>query len=333
MNIAVTNSVVITIEEPEDAYYVAQEARHLAFELGFSDFDIGMITIAVAEITTNVVRYALPGIATLKKLELDKGIEVTIEDNGPGISDLEQAMVDGFSTHCEPSIGKGLGSANRCVEEFIVNKTDSNGTSITLRHYLPLLDNLIEKIGISFPAVGLHDNGDQYCLKQYQGDKLFACVIDGAGKGANAAVASQYALGIAQKHYRDSFDSIIKQCHCALKIRRPFRPVQMALLRLTPDSLEFCAIGDVGIKIIADSKESFAVHDGSVGLTLPKKIHIHQIDRPKNLTVFLHSDGVVLPNDINLDRQISLERSSCQLYNQVALANDDATLIVIRDKL
>lgn len=327
------NSFVVTIEEPEDAYYVAQEARHMAYDMGFTDFDIGMITIAVAEIATNVVRYALPGSATLKKLALGKGIEITIEDHGSGIADLEQAMVDGFSTHCEPSIGKGLGSASRCVEEFVVNKTDSSGTSITLRHYLPLLDEQLEKVAISFPAVGRDKSGDQYFIKEYQGDKLFVCIIDGAGKDANAEASSKYVLDLVKKYYQCDFVSIIKQCDSMLNEHLPSHSVQMALLRITHDSLEFCAVGGVGIKVVADTKISFPVLEGNVGLKLPKNICSHQVDRPKNITIFIHSDGVILPETIDPNDWVSLERSSCQFYNQTALANDDATLIVIRDRL
>ncbi|KTD91779.1 ATP-binding protein [Pseudoalteromonas sp. CR1] len=324
----------IAIEEPVDAYYVAQEARKLAFELGFNEFEAGMITIAVAEITTNVVRYALPGVATLTVIERGRGIQVTIKDNGPGITDLEKAMVDGFSTHSEPSIGKGLGSAKRCVEEFIVNKNDPSGLSITLRHYLTTPENQLEKVSISFPAIGNSVNGDKYFLKQYHSDKLFVCLIDGSGKGINASNSSQCALNIVKEHYTDDLKTIISLCHSSLKDNYPYRPVQIALLRISPDWLEYCVVGDLGIKIISDSQLAFPVNDGSVGLTLPSKIHNIRVNRPMNMTLFLYSDGIILPQDLKEIREASsLERSACLLFNEAALPDDDATLIVIRDKI
>ncbi|SJL83037.1 ATP-binding protein [Vibrio palustris] len=324
--------IELNIDKPEDAYHVAQQARHLAHDIGFSEFDIGMITIAVAEIATNVVRYALPGIAYIKTIENHQGIEVVIEDYGPGISNLEQAMVDGFSTYCEPSIGKGLGSAKRCVEEFVVNKTSEAGTMITLRHFLPIIEHKIDKMGMSFPTLGQHYNGDRYLIMSYQATKLLACVIDGVGKGVDASKAADCALEIVRANYNQDLDIIVKYCHEALKTHESKHPVQMGLLRILPKVIEFCGIGDIGIKIQAVKRNSFPVQDGSIGMILPKKIHVHTIERSADTTIFLHTDGVSLPENTRLNTDTGFERACCLLYEQTATPDDDATLIVIRDR-
>lgn len=321
----------IEITEPQDAYLVAQQARQLAFSMGFSEFDVGMIALAAAEIATNVVRYALPGIATIQSISANKGIEVIIVDQGPGIADLDQAMIDGFSTHCEPSIGKGLGSAKRCVEEFCVNKSDSSGTSITLRHFLPYIQAHVEKCCISFPAHGAMENGDSYLFKTYQSDKVLLAVIDGAGKGAYAAQASNHVKDVILTNYQDELDQILTKCHAALLESDLPYSADIGLLRLLPESIEFIGLGSVTATVQSESTTRLSTINGSLGLLLPKSLQPQKLMRPYPMTVFMYSDGVVLPEVFELADPRRFELSCCQLYDQIALSDDDATLIVLRD--
>jgi serine/threonine-protein kinase RsbT len=60
---------------------------------------------------------------------------IVAEDKGPGISDPELAMRDGFSTG--KSLGLGLPGARRLVDEFNLETALGQGTKVTLKKWLP----------------------------------------------------------------------------------------------------------------------------------------------------------------------------------------------------
>ena len=57
-----------------------------------------------------------------------RGIRITSRDHGPGISDVEAAMRDGFTTG--GGLGSGLPAARRLMDEFEL-VTGADGTTIT----------------------------------------------------------------------------------------------------------------------------------------------------------------------------------------------------------
>jgi serine/threonine-protein kinase RsbT len=57
-----------------------------------------------------------------------RGVRMTFTDDGPGVADLEQAFIDGYSSR--GSMGLGLTGARRLLNEFTV-VTSGAGTVIT----------------------------------------------------------------------------------------------------------------------------------------------------------------------------------------------------------
>jgi serine/threonine-protein kinase RsbT len=58
------------------------------------------------------------------------GLQLTFEDQGPGIPDIELAMKDGFTTGS--GLGLGLGGAKRLSNEFDIASRPGEGTRIRL---------------------------------------------------------------------------------------------------------------------------------------------------------------------------------------------------------
>lgn len=81
-----------------------QAGRSLAKEVGFGSVDQARITTAISELSRNIYLYANRGQVCLEivekssKLGKKKGIQIIARDQGPGIPDLRQVMVDGFTT-------------------------------------------------------------------------------------------------------------------------------------------------------------------------------------------------------------------------------------------
>ena len=58
------------------------------------------------------------------------GLQLTFEDNGPGIPDIDMALKDGFTTGS--GMGLGLGGSKRLVNEFAIESEVGKGTRITV---------------------------------------------------------------------------------------------------------------------------------------------------------------------------------------------------------
>jgi len=318
-----------TIQQESDVYHIAQIAKSLAVDMGFSEYDCGMLASAVSEITMNVVRHAGHGWAVVKRTDNNKGIDVYIEDAGSGIDDLSKAFTIGFSTF--GSFGLGLGAANRSVDELIVNKNDATGLSITLRHYLPISPDDIDVAAISFSAIDENTNGDAYIVQEYEGENLLVAVIDGAGKGEKAAVSAKMAVNTIKKHYKLPLDQIITVCDKAIRQSFCERPAEICLLRLTIDTVEFSAIGNIAVYSQTKSNISFLAQNGSAGMLLPEPIQIIQHQRPDDFIFILHSDGVSREGISSLVQKDESAYMNAQLiFDNNASSHDDATVIVIK---
>ena len=90
------------------------------------------LSTAVSELVTNVIKYAESGLITLRPtLQIARpGIEVVVEDRGPGISDIEAAMTANVSTG--GTLGVGLPGTKRLVDEFDIESHPGAGTRVRI---------------------------------------------------------------------------------------------------------------------------------------------------------------------------------------------------------
>lgn len=126
----------VPIEREGDIVTARQRGRELAATTGFSSTDQTMIALAISEIARNIVSYAQRGKVTLSRLDEGgrRGVLVVAQDDGPGISDIELAMRDGYST--AKSLGVGLPGAKRVMDEFELVSALGKGTTITMKKWL-----------------------------------------------------------------------------------------------------------------------------------------------------------------------------------------------------
>jgi serine/threonine-protein kinase RsbT len=118
-----------------DIAIAVMTARSMAREIGLNEKDEFQVGTAVSELATNVLRYAEKGEVRLQVIERkgSNGIEIIVEDRGPGIPDLDSALKDQFSTH--NSLGLGLPSVKRMMDEFIMVSDVGKGTRATIRKW------------------------------------------------------------------------------------------------------------------------------------------------------------------------------------------------------
>ena len=109
-------------------------------QLGLSPEIIRRVSIAMYEGEINMVIHAGGGIADVKVDE--NAIEIVLEDKGPGIKNIEQAMQEGFSTAPDAvrslgfGAGMGLPNMKRYSDTMEINSTVGVGTKIVMRVFI-----------------------------------------------------------------------------------------------------------------------------------------------------------------------------------------------------
>jgi serine/threonine-protein kinase RsbT len=126
----------IPLYDQSDKERVILSARHMAAAAGFDEVNQVLIATAASELATNIVNYAKKGDLTLRIIQCDKGlgIEIIARDEGPGIMDIEKAMQDNFST-TKGSLGVGLPSVKRIMDEFTIESQPGRGTVVSARKW------------------------------------------------------------------------------------------------------------------------------------------------------------------------------------------------------
>lgn len=125
------DQVRIRIHADADIVLARQSAREVAARLEFSRTDLTVIATAVSEIARNIVRFTEGGEVVVELLEEPRrGVRIVARDTGPGIPDVEAALVDGYSTY--HGLGLGLPGARRLMDEFAVVSEVGRGTTVTM---------------------------------------------------------------------------------------------------------------------------------------------------------------------------------------------------------
>lgn len=106
-------------------------------QLGISPEVIRRVSIAMYEGEINMVIHAGGGIAEVRVCE--DYIEIILDDKGPGIKDIEQAMQEGFSTAPDNirslgfGAGMGLPNMKRYTDSMEIFSTVGVGTKIVMK--------------------------------------------------------------------------------------------------------------------------------------------------------------------------------------------------------
>jgi serine/threonine-protein kinase RsbT len=135
-----TNQGDLRICSEGDIVMARRLVRSAATALGFSITDVTRIVTAASELSRNIYHYAGSGV--MRWCPLSKGgeggqvgLELSFEDEGPGIADVEKALEPGFST--AKGLGLGLPGAKRLMDEITIHSRVGEGTTIRVRKWLP----------------------------------------------------------------------------------------------------------------------------------------------------------------------------------------------------
>jgi serine/threonine-protein kinase RsbT len=90
------------------------------------------IVTAASEIARNGLIYGGGGECVIEETQRTgkPAVRLIIRDKGPGIADIERAMVDGYTSG--NGLGLGLSGSRRLVDDFSITSAPGQGTTIEL---------------------------------------------------------------------------------------------------------------------------------------------------------------------------------------------------------
>lgn len=134
--ININKTYQIKLNDIENAGTIASSIKLMLKRNNFDRAFIKRVTIGLYEAEINVTIHSYGGNA---KVEItDEYVEITFNDNGPGIECIESAMNEGFSTASsiaiENGFGAGMGLPNiKSVSDEMDLESSSSGTVLRLK--------------------------------------------------------------------------------------------------------------------------------------------------------------------------------------------------------
>ena len=122
----------VPIASSSDVVLARQKVRQWAIEMKFTLVDQTKLVTAASELARNTLDHGKGGQMVIEQVEnsIKSGLKLVFEDRGPGISDLNAALRDGYTTG--GGMGLGLGGSKRLVNEFQIESEPGKGTRVTV---------------------------------------------------------------------------------------------------------------------------------------------------------------------------------------------------------
>ena len=249
MTTKVSQNLDFELYEPSDNAQVVYATKRLAAQLGFDESEQFLIATAVSELGTNIIRYASRGRITLGRILEDSriGIEVTAEDYGPGIVNIDEAMQEHFSSGS--GLGLGLPGVRRIMDEFAIESKPGMGTRIVVRKWrgdrLAEVDYYLVKRSLT----GWEDEcGDTGMVREI-GNRCFLALIDALGHGKEAYETALLAEHYVSENYGRDLVDVMQGLHLHLKGTRGVVAAFCLLNRCT-GNLRYVGVGNITAKNI-----------------------------------------------------------------------------------
>jgi anti-sigma regulatory factor (Ser/Thr protein kinase) len=304
----------------------------MAASVGFPDAEQGHVALVATELASNLVRHATGGQVLLRSLGTG-GLELLSLDKGPGMTNVTQCLVDGYST--AKGLGAGLGTMTRLATLWDIDSRPGVGTAVWLRMtsgQTPPAPEAFDIGAICLPVSGETVSGDDWGVRlTSEGGQLV--VADGLGHGPLAAKASKQATRLLQTPTISTPQALLDAMHAAMRDTRG-AAVSVAEINRVTGELRYAGVGNImGVLLTPQRVQHLLCHSGIVGHQMPRTQTVTHPWTSQALLV-LHSDG--LKSRWNLADYPGLVRRHPSviagvLYRDFARGSDDVTVIVVRE--
>lgn len=327
-----TETIALSVSELSQIGEARRTASALSERLGFNETVRGRVSIVIAELASNLVKFAKNGMLLMQPLERQGvlGLEILSIDQSPGIANIATCLKDGYST--VGTGGSGLGSIQRQSDLFEIHSSVGAGTAILCQlwaHPHLARQELLRLGAICLPKVGETISGDMWAIHHSLNRAEFF-VSDGLGHGAMAAEASQIAVRIFQKSPQREPVELLRQMHSALRHSRG-AAIAIASLDLLAQTITFAGVGNIAAVLVSPERSRHLIsHNGIVGFEM-RKVQTYSYPWTEDAILVMHSDG--LESRWQLDRYSGLlsrhpSLIAAVLYRDFKRDRDDVTVLI-----
>lgn len=314
---------------------VKKEIHRKAIEIGISEKRTAEVDLIVAEITSNLYKYAIDGeiLAGTFNGAGNPYIEIICIDNGPGIINPSRMLQDGLST--TNTLGHGLGSIKRLSDEFDIYSMNGWGTIVLSRVYLKeptKLASPVEVRSIVIAKQGESTSGDGFMMKATKDSYKFM-LADGLGHGPEANTA----VNEAEKCFRIFPDpdpvETLRFLHNSIKRTRGM-VANVISFDLKSKMWSATGVGNIGVRWLGpNTSKNHMSYNGIVGHNIPNTMNVQQYAADMYNQVVLTSDGIKTRWDMAKYPAIQKCDPSilaAAIYKDHARHTDDMSVVVIK---
>ena len=304
---------------------------------------IERLCLIASELGMNLVRHSVGGELWVTPLERAGcfGIEIRVEDRGPGISEPDRAFLGERTS--KRGLGIGLAGVASQAEEFDVEVRMGEATRIRARLFAAPCGRVPEYALVGRPHPEEVVSGDHGFVVR-DGGRMLVGLVDGLGHGLLARRAADAAVEAARSHLDEGLDSMMSRVDGAL---RKGRGAVMALVRVDPrrSQLTYAVSGNIRV-LLAARRE---VHElrgsthvlGTAAGAPPRGSSPRIGSRPVVRTLewrhgsvlIAHTDGISSRAQLDHPAQLARQHpvvTAGRLVTAHARSHDDALVAVVR---
>lgn len=333
-----STAVSISIEESSKTAEARRKAREMALRFGLDEPGAEGVAIVATEACTNLLKHAGGGRILLQSsTEESSGtplLELLAVDQGPGMSNLDTCLRDGYSTASSP--GQGLGAIQRMSKQSDIYTLPGKGTAVLARWWSRQSGSApaqaIHLGAVNVPKPGEEVSGDAWGAAWNDRD-LTILIADGLGHGLEARLASLEAVRQLQENPELGPKPLLLRVHQALRSTRG-AAVAIARMDTVRSKLIFAGVGNISGRIYAGSegRHNLVSLNGTAGHQC-ERIQEFSYPWPDGGLLVLHSDG--LTTSTSLDSYPGLAARdpvliAGVLYRDFCRGRDDATVVVAK---
>ncbi|MBZ4037601.1 SpoIIE family protein phosphatase [Flavobacterium sp. 17A] len=315
--------------------FIKREIHNLALQLGFTPHRAAETDIIVAELTSNLMKFANGGELLYRSNfngEFNE-IEIYCLDKGVGFDNVAKIMNDGYSS--SNTLGHGLGSIKRLSNDFQIYSMKNWGCVQYVKICeKPELEIPTIKSGLNTSTIAVNYPGEKFCGDGYyikQNSKGFQIFVgDGLGHGESANEAVEAAIKAFRQSVETDPTAVLRDIHLKVKKTRGL-VATIASVDYKSEVWNICGIGNINTRIYNGlENKTYTPYNGIIGHNIPRTLNNTIVPYKKHQIIIMHSDG--LRTRWNLNDLSSIFKHSpgiiaAALYKENIRGTDDATIL------
>ncbi len=332
------NATHVSYDASDRSYYaiIKKEVHNLAIQAGFSEIKVAELDIVLAELTSNLHKYARNGELLVGHIVTDTAeyIELLSMDSGPGISDISRTLTDGYSS--SNSMGHGLGSIRRLSDQFDIYSRKGWGTIILSRIFKNSSSEKIVPRLRAFPIVISKPQqlkcGDGYYVKN--STRFLKLVFaDGLGHGPDANLAMNSAVKAFRQCTENSPVQILRFMHREVRKTRGLVATVVVVDRELK-KIYVAGVGNISSRFSGPSGiKNHLCYNGIIGHNIPTTMNDQELDLGDFNQVTCCSDGIRSGWNINSFMGIGKNDASIQaaaIFKEYRRMTDDMSVLIVK---